>query len=170
MISLTVGRRVLAGVFVALAACAASQVTIAAAAKPGKCAFCRMDVLANTATTDNVVTLTSAKTRMTLRCVYCALAEAQEEEEEDLKGNLTITAPTERKGKLVTIRRANGKWSVTPRQAVFVGAQKLNHKHCEIDYRAVTSRKAVAAYVKKHKNFLGNAKVLTLKQLLDETK
>jgi hypothetical protein len=59
---------------------------------------------------------------------------------------------------------------MTPPQAVFVGAEKLNHSHCEIGYRALTGRKAVAPFVKAHKQVLGKARVLTLPQLLEDSK
>jgi hypothetical protein len=82
-----------------------------------------------------------------------------------IKGDLTITAPAEAKGKVVKISRKGGKWTATPASAVFVGA-KVSHRYCQTGYRAVTSRKAFDAYVRANKKIVGDAKPLTLAQMI----
>jgi hypothetical protein len=52
---------------------------------------------------------------------------------------------------------------------VFVGA-KVSHRYCQTGYRAVTSRKAFDAYVKANKKVVGDAKPLSLAQMVALTK
>jgi hypothetical protein len=86
------------------------------------------------------------------------------------QGDLTILAPSEVKGKPVTLARKDGKWSATPEGAVFVG-QKVNHRSCQVGYRALTNRAAFDPWVKKHQAALGESpQPLTLEQMLELAK
>jgi hypothetical protein len=97
--------------------------------------------------------------------VFCALAEAKTK----YTGDLTILAPSETKGKYVVISRKGGAWSAAPDGAVFIG-EKVNHKHCQTGYRALTSRDAFDAYIKKNRAIVGDAKPLTLAQMVELAK
>src|SRR5215207_7483853 len=77
-----------------------------AAAHETKCPYCRLDVVQDTADQDNEVPLKYGRKRIEYRCVFCALAQAKTE----YKGDVTILAPSEIKGKPVVITRANGQW------------------------------------------------------------
>jgi hypothetical protein len=136
-----------------------------ALAHEGECSFCSMPIIQNTAKQDNEVVLKAGSKHSDYRCVYCALSEAHS----DIKGDLSIVAPAEAKGKIVTISRKAGKWTTTPASAVFVGA-KVSHRYCQTGYRAVTSRKAFDTYVKQNKKIVGDAKPLTLAQMIALTK
>jgi hypothetical protein len=127
-----------------------------------QCPYCRLDVVQDTAEQDNEVPLRYGRKRIEYRCVYCALAQAKAE----YKGDITILAPSEVKGKPVVISRKEGQWSVSPGTAVFVG-QKVNHRQCQVGYRAFTNQAAFAAHVKKHHELLQDAKPLTLAQLVE---
>jgi hypothetical protein len=124
-----------------------------------------MPIIQNTAKVDNEVIMKAGSKSTDYRCVYCAMSEAHSE----IKGDLTIVAPAEAKGKKVTIKRTSGKWLVSPPSAVFVGA-KVSHRYCQTGYRAVTSRKAFDAYVKANKKVVGDAKPLSLAQMVALTK
>lgn len=126
-----------------------------------KCPFCRKPVLQDTAELDNEVALKFGKKRIEYRCVLCAIAEAKTA----YTGDLTIVAPTETKGQSVTITRKDGKWAMTPATAVFVG-HKVNHKICNLGYRAVTNAAAFDAWVAKHKDDLQGAKPLSLDEMV----
>lgn len=134
-------------------------------AHEAKCPYCSLDVVQDTDAQDNEVALRFGRKRIEYRCVFCALSEAQSE----FKGDLSILAPSEAKGKPVMIARKEGKWSVTPVTAVFV-ARKVNHKYCEIGYRAFSTKPAFEEYALKHKERLGDVKPLTLEQMLELTK
>jgi hypothetical protein len=136
-----------------------------ALAHEGECSFCSMPIIQNTAKIDNEVIMKVGSKSTDYRCVYCAMSEAHG----DVKGDLTIVAPAETKGKNVTIKRTAGKWMVSPPSAVFVGA-KVSHRYCQTGYRAVTSRKAFDAYVKANKKVVGDAKPLSLAQMVALTK
>ncbi len=126
-----------------------------------KCPFCRKPVLQDTADLDNEVALKFGKKRIEYRCVLCAIAEAKTA----YTGDLTIVAPTETKGRPVTITRKDGKWSMTPETAVFIG-HKVNHRICNLGYRAVTDPAAFDAWVAKHKDDLEGAKPLSLDEIV----
>jgi hypothetical protein len=111
------------------------------------------------------VALRYGRKRIEYRCVYCALAQART----DYKGDVTILAPSEIKGKPVLISRKDGKWSVSPESAVFVG-QKVNHQQCQTGYRAFSSQAGFDAYVKKHHELVRDAKPLTLAQMVEIAK
>lgn len=126
------------------------------------CPYCQMPVVQDTAAQDNEVKLRFGRKRIEYRCVYCAIAEAKSEYP---NGDVAIAAPSEKKGKPVLIKRTGGQWTVSPASAVFV-AEKVKHKYCQIGYRALTSRAALSAYKAKNKAIVGNAKPVTLTQIV----
>lgn len=130
-------------------------------AHEAKCPHCTLDVVQDTEQQDNEVALRYGRKRIEYRCVFCALSQAISE----FKGDLTILAPSEIKGKPVVISRKDGKWSVSPETTVFV-AHKVNHRHCQIGYRAFTSRAGFDAHVKSHPDLLRDAKPLTLEEMV----
>jgi hypothetical protein len=129
------------------------------------CPYCRLDVVQDTAQQDNEVPLKYGRKRIEYRCVYCALAQAKGE----YKGDVTILAPSEIKGKPVVISRTGGKWSVTPETTVFSG-QKVNHQQCQVGYRAFTNQAAFDAYAKKHQDLLKDATPLTISAMVEAAK
>lgn len=156
---------VVAATALTLGAIAGGVVNSPALAHEGECSFCSMPIVQNSAKVDNEVVLKAGSKNTDYRCVYCAMSEAHS----NIKGDLTIIAPAEAKGKNVTIKRVAGKWVVSPPSALFVGA-KVSHRYCQTGYRAVTSRKAFDAYVKANKKVVGDAKPLTLAQMIALTK
>ena len=116
-----VTRRVFAGLFAATLL--APFTTPAAFAHIAPCPYCSMTIAQDTDTQDNEVALRIGRKRIEYKCVYCALAEAQTEYE----GDLTILAPSEKKGEPVVIARKDGKWtapdgaSEAPRGPLFHG-------------------------------------------------
>lgn len=128
-----------------------------AMAHEGECPYCQMSLTQDTATQDNEVALKYGRKRIEYKCVYCAFAEAKSEFP---KGDLTINAPSEKKGKPVIIKRTGGKWSALPATAAFVGADKAKHRVCQTQYRAFTSKAAAQAYATKN-----GGKVMTLGQM-----
>jgi len=141
-----------------------------ALAHEAKCPVCKLDVVQDTDTLDNEVALRSGRKRIEYRCVYCALNDAK-----SYTGDLTILAPSELKGKPVVISRKEGKWSVLPETAVFAGqgvpvGQKVDHRNCQIGYRALTGQSAFEKWVQGHRELLKDAKPLTLTQMLEVAK
>ncbi|HVF09873.1 MAG TPA: hypothetical protein VNA16_03675 [Abditibacteriaceae bacterium] len=132
-----------------------------AMAHKGDCTYCGLPIVQNTASQDNEVILKHGAKRVEYRCVYCALAEAKSA----FKNDLSIVAPSEKKGKPVLIKRVRGKWSASPANPIFIAA-KVSHRHCQTGYRAFTSRAAFNAHVKKHKSIVKDAKPLTLSQMV----
>jgi hypothetical protein len=128
-----------------------------------KCPYCRLDVVQDTPQQDNEVALRYGQKRIEYRCVYCALAQAKS----DYKGDLTVLAPSEIKGKPVVISRTSGKWSVSPETAVFTGQQKVNHPQCQVGYRAFSNRAALDAYTKQHEDLLKDARPLTVTEIVE---
>ena len=122
-----------------------------------ECAYCEIDVAPA-----DVVTMTHAGKVHKYKCVYCALDEAQGKYK---SGNVVVSAPSEKKGKPVVIRRVGGKW-ISPAGASFVGPAKLRHPICHIQYRAFTSRAAAQAHIAKNKKMLGNVQPLSFAQVL----
>jgi hypothetical protein len=135
-----------------------------ALAHEAKCPTCKLDVVQDTDTLDNEVALRSGRKRIEYRCVYCALNDAK-----SYTGDLTILAPSELKGKPVLVSRKEGKWSVLPETAVFVG-QKVEHPNCPVGYRALTSQPAFEKWAQAHRELLKDAKPLTLSQMLEVAK
>jgi hypothetical protein len=126
------------------------------------CPHCKLPVVQDTEAQDNEVVLRFGRKRIEYRCLYCALVEAQTER---YKGDVTILAPSENKGKPILISRKEGKWSVSPESAVFVGVNK-EHKNCAVTYRAFTTRVAFDQYTGKNANLLKDAPVLSLTEIL----
>jgi len=132
-----------------------------AVAHEAKCPVCKLDVVQDTEKLDNEVALKFGRKRIEYRCVYCALADAK-----NYNGDLTILAPSEVKAKPVTLARKDGKWSASPETAVFVG-QKVNHRSCQVGYRALTNKDAFPKWVSAHQELLKDAKPLTLAEMLE---
>lgn len=132
-----------------------------ALAHEAKCPVCKLDVVQDTDKLDNEVALKSGRKRIEYRCVYCALQDAK-----SYTGDLTILAPSELKGKPVVLARKGGNWSVTPEAAVFVG-EKVNHRSCQVGYRALTTKEAFDKWVHANHELLKDAKPLTLTQMLE---
>jgi hypothetical protein len=151
----------LAGV---VSAGAASLAVRPAQAHEAKCPVCKLDVVQDTADLDNEVAIRFGRKRIEYRCVWCALSDSK-----TYNGDLSILAPSELKGKPVVLTRKEGKWSVAPETAVFSG-QKVNHRHCQVGYRALTNRAAFDAWVKKHAEVMGDARPLTLAEMLELAK
>jgi hypothetical protein len=128
------------------------------------CPVCKLDVVQDTAEQDNEVALRYGRKRIEYRCVFCALSDAK-----NYKGDVTILAPSEIKGKPVLVSRTGDKWSVAPESAVFVG-EKVNHRHCQTGYRAFSSRTGFDAHTKKHPDLLKESKPLTLPQMVELAK
>lgn len=135
-----------------------------AQAHEATCPVCKLDVVQDTPTQDNEVALKFGRKRIEYRCVWCAMSDAK-----TYKGDLTILAPSEIKGKPVLISRKGGQWLTAPEGSVFV-AQKADHKHCQTTYRAFTTKAAFEAHVKKNAALLADAKPLTLPQMVELAK
>jgi hypothetical protein len=124
----------------------------------------------DTAKQDNEVKMRYGRKRIEYRCVYCAMTDAQSEL---TNGEIAIAAPSEKKGEPVVIKRVNGKWSA-PEGAV-VAAQKangkINHRVCQITYRAFHTKAGFDAWVKAHpEQFDKDSKPVTLEQLVELSK
>ena len=153
-------RLFLAGTLAAVLAAPLAGLTVRPAlAHEAKCPVCKLDVVQDTAQLDNEVALKSGRKRIEYRCVYCALQDAK-----SYQGDITILAPSEVKGKPVQLTRKDGKWSVAPETAVFVG-QKVNHRSCQVGYRALTNRAAFDKWVHANHELLNGAKPLTLQEM-----
>lgn len=140
------------------------SVAAAGGGRGDKCPYCYLEVLKDTAEADNAVTLTqgAGKKEVRYRCVFCAIARAKT----DFKGDVTITAPTETKGKPVRILRREGKWSMEPVSALFV-AVPSTHNHCQTTYRALTGKEGFDAYVAKNGALLKSARALNLTEMVE---
>ena len=120
------------------------------------CPYCAMPVTQDTPTQDNEVALKIGRKRIEYKCVYCALSEAKTE----FKGDLTISAPSEKKGQPVLIKRRGEAWSVLPATAFFVASPKIKHKICQEQARAFSTQDAAKKYAA-----INGGDVLTLVQL-----
>jgi len=152
--------------FLAAALAAGTLGAIGSIAQPvlaheADCPFCSLPVVQDTDKQDNEVKLRYGRKRIEYRCVFCAISEAQSEYKD---GDVTIAAPSEKKGAPIVIKREGGQWSA-PAGIVFV-AKKMNHKYCQVSYRVFSSRAAFDAYVKQHKDQLEDAKPLTLAEMV----
>lgn len=125
-----------------------------------KCPHCELDLTQDTPEQDNEVALKYGKKRIEYKCVMCAIADA----EKSYKGDLTILAPNEFKGKPIEIVRKDSLWSA-PDSTVFIG-HKIKHRYCERGYRAFTTIAAFNAHVEKYKVQLKDAKSVTLAELV----
>ena len=131
-----------------------------ASAREADCPYCDRAITQDTATRDNKTVLKYGKKRIEYKCVYCAVSEAKTEYS---KGDLSISAPSEKKGAPVIIKRVDGKWSA-PAGAVFVADKPLKHKVCQVTARAFTSKRAAESYIKAKKL---TTSPMTLAQLVD---
>jgi hypothetical protein len=138
---------------------------VPAFAHDAPCPYCGLKIVQNTKAQDNEVVLRYGNKRIEYRCVLCALAEAKTK----YKNDVTILAPSNVKGKPVTVTRKSGQWSTTPDTALFVYA-KGNHKECETRYRAVADKAAFDSFVHANRPLLKDAKALTLKEMIDLSK
>lgn len=132
-----------------------------AEAHEAQCPVCKLDVVQDTDKLDNEVALRSGRKRIEYRCVYCALNDSK-----SYTGDISILAPSEVKGKPVLLSRKDGKWSVAPETAVFVG-EKVNHRSCQVGYRALTGKEAFEKWQHANHDLLKDAKPLSLQQMLD---
>lgn len=124
------------------------------------CPVCELGVVQDTEKMDNEVALKYGKKRIEYRCVMCAIADA----EHSYKGDLLIVAPTEKKGRRVTIERKDGVWTA-PDGLVFAG-HKVKHRYCQSGYRALTSAAAFPDYVRANAPLLDGAEPVRLDQML----
>ena len=157
-------RRV-AGVLAAVLAAVSPIFVRPVLAHEAPCPFCGMALTQDTKEQDNETVLKSGRKRIEYKCVFCALSEAQS----DYKGDLTILAPSEKKGEPVKLERADGKWTASSEGVRFV-AQKGSHKVCQTLYRAFSTEEAAKAYIEKNKAQLPDAKPLTLTEMLSTVK
>lgn len=159
-------RRILAGGLAAFATLTAASLSGIAAgpalAHDADCPYCKLKVTQDTATEDNEVALRYGRKRIEYKCVFCAVADANNGAYKD--GDVTILAPSEKKGQLIPITRKAGKWSA-PAGTVFV-AKKASHRVCQVTYRAFTSKAGFDAYVQKNRGVVRDAQPLTLDQLV----
>ncbi len=160
----TITRRLMLAGTLAAAVGLAGPALRPAAAHEAKCPVCKLDVVQDTDKLDNEVALKSGRKRIEYRCVYCALQDAK-----SYTADITILAPSEIKGKPVLLTRKEGKWSVAPETAVFVG-HKVNHRSCELGYRALTGKDAFTKWVHANHELLKDAKPLTLAEMLELSK
>lgn len=135
---------------------------IGAFAHEAPCPYCAMKITQDTPTQDNEVALKVGRKRIEYKCIYCALAEAKTE----YKGDLSISAPSEKKGKPVVLKRTANKWTALPATAHFVSRDPLKHKMCDVQARAFSTKEAAQSYINAHKDELANAKPLTLAQMV----
>lgn len=146
--------------FLAAALTALPLASTRAMAANAKCPECEMPNEKGTA-----VTLKQGRKTTRYRCTYCALDQAQN----DIKGDLTIFAPTEKAGRNVVIKRVRGKWFATP-GASFVAAQKMRHRVCPETFRAFSTRAAAQSYIAKNRGLVGNVAPLSFAQMLKVAK
>jgi len=133
---------------VAAAAFAASALPlVSAVAHESDCPYCDRAIAQDTAAQDHETVLRYGKKRIVYKCVYCVVSEAKTEYS---KGDLSIAAPSEKKGAPVIIKRTDGKWSA-PASAVFVADLPMKHKTCGVTARAFTSKSAANSYIKARK-------------------
>ena len=126
------------------------------------CPYCAMKIVQDTPTQDNEVALKVGRKRIEYKCVFCALAEAKTE----YQGDLSIAAPSEKKGEPVVLKRTDNQWSALPATAHFVARDPLKHKMCDVQARAFTTREAAQSYIDANKDELADAKPLTLDEMV----
>jgi hypothetical protein len=153
-----------AAVAIALGGVSGGPLAPPAFAHEATCPVCKLDVVQDTDKLDNEVALRFGRKRIEYRCVYCALSDAK-----NYTGDLTILAPSELKGKPVLLTRTGSEWKVAPDGAVFVG-HKVNHRSCQTGYRAFTNRAAFDRWIHANHALLGDAKPLSLKEMLELAK
>ncbi len=154
-----VTRRIIAGI---LGAALLPLSSISVLAHEAPCPLCGMTITQDTPTQDNEVALKIGRKRIEYKCVYCALAEARTE----YKGDLSISAPSEKKGEPVVLKREGETWTALPEAPYFVSPAKLKHKICQQQARAFTTLEAAQKYLQENKDAVGDAKPLTLAEML----
>jgi hypothetical protein len=125
-----------------------------ASARAADCPVCDVAIV-NAERTDMKI---GAET-IAYRCVLCAIAEAKSEYP---SSDVTIVAPSEKSSVKIVLKRTHGKWTSSPRSAVFLKAP-VKHRQCATGYHAFTNKTALAAWAKK--NGYPN-KPLTLAQMV----
>lgn len=155
----TLSRRAFAGLITTFALAAGGIVPAFAHEAP--CPYCKITITQDTPTQDNETVLRLGRKRIEYKCVYCALAEANTKYK---TSDVTILAPSEKKGAPVEITRKGGTW-YAPEGTVFV-AVKASHRICQATYRAFTGKAGYDAYVAKNKAKLPDAKPLTLTEMV----
>lgn len=135
-----------------------------ASAHEAPCPFCSQTITQDTATQDNEVALKAGRKRIEYKCVFCALSEAATE----YKGDVSILAPSEKKGEPILLKRESGKWTSAPENAVFV-ARKASHKICQQTYRTFTTVDAAKAYIAANKDVVDGTVPVTLDEMLKLT-
>jgi len=133
---------------------------LTASAKDDGCPFCGQNILKDTASVDNIVSMLSENHTDKFRCVLCAIATAKA-----TKGDIVIKAPSEAKGKWVTITRTNGAWSQEPASASFAYCPG-EHAHCEVLYRAMSSEDGFTAFRHANPKLCKSAKLFSLAELI----
>jgi len=111
-----------------------------ALAHQAPCPYCNMTVA-----DANAAVLSAGRKRIEYKCVYCALAEAKTEYS---SGNISISAPTEKAGHPVTLRRTANRWSAAPASAYFVAPAHIKHRICQAQARAFTTKAAASAFAR----------------------
>ena len=144
-----------------LAATLAPFANFSAFAHEADCPVCAQPITQDTATQDNEVALKFGRKRIEYKCVFCAFSDAKTE----YKGDLSILAPSEKKGQPVIIKRTGEKWTTLPAGAAFTMPARLKHKTCQESARAYSSLAAAQKAAKA-----GDWEVLTLAQLLERAK
>jgi hypothetical protein len=130
-------------------------------AHEAQCPVCKLDVVQDTETTDNEVAIRFGRKRIEYRCLQCALQDAP-----SYRGDVTILAPSEVKGKPVLIQRKEGAWSVQPADAVFLSV-KSEHRDCWIANRAFATRAGFEKWKQAHPALLKEAEPLALRQVVE---
>jgi hypothetical protein len=152
-------RRALVGAFAALLV--GGTINVPAFAHETPCPYCKIKVTQDTPTQDNETVLRMGRKRIEYKCVYCALADANAKYKD---ADVTILAPSEKKGQPVEITRTSGKWNA-PEGTVFV-AVKASHRVCQVTYRTFTNKAGYDTYVAKNKAQLSEPKPLTLTEMI----
>lgn len=147
---------------VALLAAVTPSISSVAFAHEAPCPYCSLTLTQDTPEQDNETVLKYGRKRIEYKCVYCALAESKTEYAE---GDISILAPSEKKGQPVVLKRTAGKWSA-PATAAFVLNAPLKHKMCAAQARAFTTEAAAKEYAAKN-NFPAP---LTLAELVERAK
>lgn len=139
-----------------------SALVVPALAHDAPCPYCEMAITQDTPAQDNEVALKIGRKRVEYKCVYCALSEAKTE----YQGDLSILAPSEKKGEPIKLMRTGGKWSASSETLAFVTNAPLKHKECQAQARAFTTPEAAQAYIAAHKDELSDARPLTMTEML----
>lgn len=152
-------RRIFAGLFAVFALTGFGMMPASAHEAP--CPVCKVKITQDTPTMDNETVLRLGRKRIEYKCVQCAMTDANGRYK---SSDVTILAPSEKKGAPVEITRKNGVWN-TQNGAVFVAVKGI-HRVCQITNRAFTGKAGYDTYVAKNKAQLSGAKPLTLTEMV----